>query len=80
MAPDASGDVRGVCGLRKARDRGELGADEGVSGRRRIELDEARDEGRDIGRRVGVTPVRSPLCLCMRSRTCCSSFEGKKIV
>jgi len=79
--PPARGDVSGVCGLRKTRASGELGADDGVSGRvgyKRVEWVEARDDGRDIGRRVGVrkrkgTPATSSRCLCIRSKTFCSS-------
>ena len=44
---------------------------------------EVREEGREIGRRLGVrkrkgTPATSSLCLCIRSRTCCSSY-GRSI-
>lgn len=53
----------------------------GVSGRlgiRRAECEDAREDGREMGRLVGVkkrngTPATSSRCLCMRSRTCCSS-------
>lgn len=76
------GDVRGVCGRRNIIASGELGAELGVSGRlgiKRAEWVEAREEGREMGRRVGVrkrkgTLSMSSLCLCMRSRTCCSSY------
>ena len=72
-------------GRRKPMGNGELGREDGVSGLvalSRVEWQEALDEGREIGRRVGVknkngTPVTSSRCLCMRSRTCCSSWQGR---
>lgn len=79
--PPASGDVTGVWGLRNTRAKGEVGAEDGVSGRvgyRRVELVDAREDGREIGRRVGVrnrkgTPAISSRCLCIKSKTFCSS-------
>lgn len=72
-------------GLRNTYAKGELGADAGVvSGlfTKRADGFEALDEGREMGRRVGVknmkgTPAISSRCLCIRSKTCCSSYEDK---
>jgi hypothetical protein len=78
--PVTRGEPAGVCGLRKPMARGELGTEVGVSGLyRAAEWVEAREEGRD-GRRVGVkkrkgTPATSSWCLCIKSKTCCSSYN-----
>src|ERR1700685_3919737 len=77
--PPPSGEVTGVWGLRNTNANGEGGPEVGVSGRfSRTECDEAREEGRDAGRRVGVrnrngTPATSSRCLCIKSKTCCST-------
>jgi hypothetical protein len=76
-----SGEVIGREDFLKIIASGELGAEVGVSGlfgMRRAEWLDAREDGRDIGRLVGVrkrkgTPATSSRCLCMRSRTLCSS-------
>lgn len=81
-SPPANGDVTGVWGRRNACANGDVGAEDGVSGRagyRRFELD-AREEGREIGRRVGVrkrngTPATSSRCLCIKSNTFCSNYS-----
>lgn len=80
-----SGDIAGVCGRRGLSSEGEPGADEGVSGRlRRKECVDALLDGREIGLRVGVRkrngrPAMSSLCLCMRSRTCDSTWQGNGV-
>lgn len=83
--PVTRGEPAGVCGLRKPIARGELGTEVGVSGllgmNRAAEWVEAREEGRD-GRLVGVkkrkgTPATSSWCLCIKSKTCCSSWKTK---
>lgn len=71
------GECSDMVGFLKKLAKGEVGAEMGVTGRRR-EVEEALDDGREIGGRVGARnkkgmAVKLSRCLCMSSRMTCST-------